>query len=115
MACISRNLLITNALVGASNPIFGKTAEITIHNLVFVNGRHKLVRVESRSLIRPPLPIENDRVKAMIGKNLLLNFSSRGAILLHFRRDMASVTGKVVLAKFGWGNDLGHIYFYLCY
>jgi hypothetical protein len=110
MACVPWHLLVSYVVIWSTNPIFCKTAAIAEYLFVFVDLRHKTIRVKPERFILCCSSISEMSWFAKILQYLSLDLSSRGPKPLGSSGHMTCIAREVVFLVVRCSCKRSHIF-----
>lgn len=92
MSCVTWDLLISNLVVWATNPIFRKSAHVSEYNFIFINLWNEIWAIQSWGLIFILILLKNNWMNSIVRENLSFNLACGRTESFVFRWDMSSVS-----------------------
>ena len=113
VAGVMGDMLVTDIVIWATDPIFRKTAHISVHNFIFIYSWREFRAIYSSSFVLLYVVLNYDWVDTSIAQNLSFDLSGCGTESFLFRWNMSCITRQIFFRVLRCGCKLRHfILFY---
>ena len=109
MTSITWNLLISYFMIRPVDPIFRVTTHVAKYNLVFVDRRNEVGRVETATFVNLFKGVEDNGMLAGVFKDLTFDLPCGGAEPLILGWHVTSIAGQVFFVVVTWSCKFRHI------